>query len=136
MQNNYIYLIMSVINNRIKEVRMTLNLTQEKFSSKIGLTTSNYGQLEIGKSNPTANVLHNIANEFHVNGNWLLTGNGKMFSENVTNSSLSEPKVHYGKCQNCTSLEQEIIRLNTELNHLKDELLEVYRPKKEKKTAC
>jgi hypothetical protein len=66
-----------------------------------------------------------------------LTGKGESYVVNTdVPSTLSEPDTYYvtNKCENCKRLEKEIEHLNKELK-LKDELLEIYRPKKECKKA-
>ena len=64
------------MNARIKELRKSLNLTQEEFSSKIGLSRNFITQLEIGTKKPSDRTISDICREFNVNEVWLRTGEG------------------------------------------------------------
>ena len=65
---------------RIKELRKTLGLTQQEFADKIGVKRNTVGQYEIGRNVPTDTVISLICKEFEVSKEWLLAGDGKMFS--------------------------------------------------------
>ena len=64
---------------RIFELRNRLNLTQTEFGEKIGLTRNAIAAYECGNSNPTGTAIIAIVNVFHVNREWLETGEGEMF---------------------------------------------------------
>lgn len=62
----------SLLQNRLKELRKELNLTQEEVAKKIGLTKSAYGYYEQGKTVPDAYMLSNLAKIFDVSTDYLL----------------------------------------------------------------
>ena len=66
---------------RIKELRKTLGLTQQKFADLIGVRQNTVAQYEIGRNNPGDTVITLICREFGVNEEWLRTGEGDMFVE-------------------------------------------------------
>lgn len=66
------------MNTRIKELRKILNLTQEEFSLKIGLSRNFIAQLETGAKKPSDRTISDICREFSVNEEWLRTGEGDM----------------------------------------------------------
>lgn len=68
------------MNNRIKELRKTLGLTQENFAQKIGITKSSVSLLESGQNKASAQTVYIISKEFNVNEEWLRTGKGDMFN--------------------------------------------------------
>lgn len=70
---------MYTTNTRIKKLRKTLDLTQEAFASRIGVKRNTVATYEIGRNVPLDAVVANICREFHVNEEWLRTGNGEMF---------------------------------------------------------
>lgn len=72
---------MSELKNRIRLIRKSLELTQEDFSSKIGIKRNTLANYEIGRNIPIDAVLFSIVREFNVNEKWLRTGEGQMFIE-------------------------------------------------------
>lgn len=65
--------------NRIKNLRKELNLTQQEFADKIGISRGNIGAYEVGKNVPSDAVISLICREFNVREEWLRTGEGEMF---------------------------------------------------------
>lgn len=68
------------IGDRIKKLRKTLDLTQQKFGERIGVKGNTIAQYELGRNEPIDAVLSLICREFNVNREWLKTGNGEMFN--------------------------------------------------------
>lgn len=68
------------MNERVKELRKTLNLTMEKFGEQLGVTRSAISNIENGNRNLTDQMLRAICREFCVNENWLRNGVGEMFA--------------------------------------------------------
>lgn len=71
---------MDNISDRIKSVRTTLDLTMDKFGSRIGITRSAVSGLEKGISNPSEQTIKSICREFNVDYFWLTEGIGEMFT--------------------------------------------------------
>lgn len=69
------------MNERIKELRKALGLSQEAFADRIGLKGSALSHLENGRRNITNQNIVSICREFGVNEEWLRTGSGDMFEE-------------------------------------------------------
>lgn len=67
------------MNERLKKLRKTLDLTQQEFAYRIGIARGNIGAYEVGKNAPSDAVISLICREFNVNENWLRTGIGDMF---------------------------------------------------------
>ena len=65
--------------NRIKSLRKELDLTQQEFADKIGISRGNIGAYEVGKNVPSDAVISLICREFNVREEWLRTGEGGMF---------------------------------------------------------
>ena len=68
-----------VTNQRIRKLRRELDLTQQEFAERIGVSRANIGKYETGISEPSAAVLSLICREFDVREEWLRTGEGEMF---------------------------------------------------------
>lgn len=67
------------MNERLKKLRKTLDLTQQEFADRIGIKRNTMAQYEIGRNEPIDAVLLAICREFNVNESWLRTGEGEMF---------------------------------------------------------
>jgi transcriptional regulator with XRE-family HTH domain len=68
------------ISARIKTVRKALGLSQRVFCKGIFLSHSFYAQIESGTRNANERVYELISTRYNVNKDWLITGNGEMFS--------------------------------------------------------
>lgn len=70
------------MNNRIRELRKALDLSQKEFAEKIGLKQNAISYMEKNGFTITEQNIKVICSQFNVNENWLRTGSGKMFLEN------------------------------------------------------
>lgn len=70
---------MSTLNDRIKQVRKSLDLTQQEFADRLNVKRNTVATYERGKSNPSDAAVNLICREFNVNEAWLRTGEGEMF---------------------------------------------------------
>lgn len=68
---------------RIKELRCALNLTQEEFGNRIGMTKSSISKIEKGLNGTTEQTLRSIVREFGASYLWLTTGEGPMFEDST-----------------------------------------------------
>lgn len=78
------------MNERIKELRKELGLTQQKFANSIGVKQNTVAQYEMGRNPPTGTVVTLICHEFGVNEEWLRTGVGPMLREKTRDEDLAE----------------------------------------------
>ena len=77
------------INERIKELRKKLGLTQIEFAEKIGLKKSAASWIEKKGSNVTASNIQLISTTFNVSEEWLTNGTGDMFT-NTDEQALNQ----------------------------------------------
>ena len=66
--------------DRMKKLREALNLSQKEFASGLKLKDTAISKYETGLVKPGADVLSKIGETYKVNLNWLITGDGDMFS--------------------------------------------------------
>lgn len=69
------------MNERIKELRITLNLTQDAFARRLGVKRNTIGNYETGNRVPSDQSIFSICREFNVNEEWLRNGTGEMFNQ-------------------------------------------------------
>ena len=79
---------MNPINERIKQIRTILKMTQVNFSKKIFITQSSYNEIESGTRRVNDRIIQLICNEFNINKDWLKNGAGDMFDEEKPDISL------------------------------------------------
>lgn len=74
------------MNNRFKQIREKLNLSQEEMGEAIGITRSGISNIESGKRSVSERHIKLLRSAYNINEHWLRTGEGEMF--NPTNTSL------------------------------------------------
>jgi transcriptional regulator with XRE-family HTH domain len=68
------------VNERIKQVRIALGLSQANFCRDIFLTSGHYAELELGNRRVNARIIKLIGVIYGVNEHFLKTGEGKKIS--------------------------------------------------------
>ncbi len=69
------------MNERMKELRKILGVTQQELADKLGLKRNTIATYEIGKASPSDRVISDLCNKYNVNEEWLRTGNGEMLKK-------------------------------------------------------
>lgn len=68
--------------DRLRNIRLALNLSQDEFGKKIGIQSrAHISALESGTRNITERIVNDVCDKYNVSENWLRTGEGKMFIE-------------------------------------------------------
>lgn len=76
------------LKDRIKQLRQSLDLTQEEFGKRIGLVKSGISRIENGTTGTTEQTLRSMCREFGVSYLWLTTGEGSMFEKGGDDAAL------------------------------------------------
>lgn len=77
------------INERIKFLRKSLNLTIEKFGEALGVTRAAISNIENGNRNVTDQMFKSICREFNVREEWLRDGIEPMKNEQSRDEKLA-----------------------------------------------
>lgn len=101
------------IGSRIKQLRVHFNLTQKELADKLKISQSNLAKIETDVSKPSFDLLTNIMNIFHIDGHWLLTGEGEMLRSPDT-AATPKPALN--------NLETQIKNLKEKLSILEKQL--------------
>jgi len=67
------------LNQRLKQVRKALNMTQTEFAKHLGITQNAYSMIENNVRPLLEKYIKLVAMTFNVNEHWLYTGDGEMF---------------------------------------------------------
>lgn len=111
------------MNERIKELRKRLNLTQQEFADRLSIKRGAVANYEVGRNTPSDSVIALICREFNVSERWLREGEGEMFlPQNDTDELMalagrflgSEPK----------DFQQRLVRMLLSLTPNEIDLLE------------
>ena len=76
--------------NRIKELRKTLGLSQDEFGRRLGLTRGAITNLEYGKTEAKPLFIDLICRTYAVNRDWLVDGIGAMFVPSTRKEEISK----------------------------------------------
>lgn len=84
------------INDRIKEVRKKLKLSQTAFGEKLGVGRGVITNIELNLTEPKDLFIDLLCKTFGVNSEWLISGSGDMFissADNILNQLSKEYKL-------------------------------------------
>jgi Helix-turn-helix. len=70
-----------LINQRVKKIRQTLNMSQAKFAKALSMSNGYIAGIELEHNKVNDRIVKLICFTFHVNEEWLRTGEGSMFEE-------------------------------------------------------
>lgn len=76
------------MNERLRKLRKTLDLTQQEFADRLGIKRSGIANYESGRNKPIDVVITLICREFNVNEEWLRNGEGEMFVPRTKNEMV------------------------------------------------
>ena len=99
------------MNQRIRQLRRALDLTQQAFAIRIGTVQNTITGYETGFRNPSNAVIKVICNEFGVNEEWLRYGKGDMFIKGET-FNLDE----FARQHGATAAEIDFLKVYFELD--------------------
>lgn len=110
------------MNERVKELRTILNLSQEEFGNKIGVTRSSISNIEKGSRNMSEQTIKSICREYNVNYLWLTEGLGDMFM-GVPETIIDELVVQYDLNETETDILKNYLTLTKEQRQVVQEYL-------------
>lgn len=76
------------MNERLKELRKALNISQEKLGEMLGITKSGVSDIESGRRKVTEQHIIMLRNH-GVNEKWIRTGEGEMFLKPTKNDQIA-----------------------------------------------
>ena len=120
--------------DRVKQVRKEAKLSQESFGAELNLTATYVYMIESGKRNLSDRTIKDICRVFHINENWLRTGEGDMYAPATREieiaeitASLLRMNADSERYKFITSLNDVLIKMNEEqMKELLDSLKKIY----------
>lgn len=109
--------------NRIKELRKKLNLSQKDLGKKIGISDAAVSKIEKGINSPSIQTIKSICREFNVSYAWLKDGKGDMFT-NLPETLLDEIADEYHLNDRMKKLIKTLLELDEQSQSLLINILE------------
>lgn len=78
------------MHERIKELRLSLGLTQQEFADRLGIKRGAVANYEIGRNTPIDAVVSLICREFGISEAWLRTGEGEMIAPSTRQEEIAK----------------------------------------------
>ena len=85
------------MNERIKELRKALKLTQQEFADRLNIKRGAIANYEVGRNEPIDAVISLICEKYNVNEEWLRDGTGDMFRAEEENSIIAKATMLLGE---------------------------------------
>lgn len=103
-----------MIDKRIRELRLKLNLSQDEFANELTLKRNTISLIENGKRNTSERTLSDICKKWSVSEEWLKNGVGEMFTIKDLDEQYASLVGKLSKKEN--EVEREIILKMFKLN--------------------
>lgn len=97
------------VGQRIKQVRKACGYTQQAFADQLGLKQNTIATYEIEKTVPSDRTLKSICKTFHVNEDWLRSGQGTMMQPPAPQSQADHLLGFLGDVSRETSFRSRLI---------------------------
>ena len=101
--------------NRIREVIIKSGMSDNAFAKSIDVPQATFSNMFQRKSEPKPSWLRLISDKYKVSANWLLTGEGEMFTTSDTEVSTKEQITNIPIIKNKIEKSQEIVLNNKEI---------------------
>ena len=119
-------------NNRVKQIRKKLNLSQKQFGEKIGLKANSISDIENEKNALTNQNIKLICSVFNISYDWLLYGTGEMQGDTFDDVLTRIDHIMTGENETAKRLFSAFSRLNNEEWKTLEKLIDFYLEEKEK----
>lgn len=101
--------------NQLKEIRKNTGLTQQEFAKELDVALSTVASVENGTREISKSVMKVLIEKYKVSANWLLTGEGEMFTTPDTEVATKEQITNIPIIKNKIEKSQEIILSNQQI---------------------
>lgn len=112
------------MNQRFKELRKAIGLTQEEFAERINLSRSYINLIEMGKKIPAERTIKDICRTFKVNYTWLVHGSGEMFEDDDSDAQAIIEAALNGQCQFARDTLVKLAKMDTKYWEMLAEIIE------------
>lgn len=120
------------MNERLKAIRLHLNLNQKAFSELLNIKQGSLSDIERGRIGVSVKIMELVCDKFGVNPSWFYTGDGDMFNivKNYKKSQGKNTGGHSGDGmdgQNFTNkFKKELVNFYPYMTRFKEELIKEF----------
>jgi transcriptional regulator with XRE-family HTH domain len=116
------------LGERLKEIRLTQKLTQQRFADILETSVSFICEIEAGKKAPGCDLLISLKRKFNVDIDWLLEGGldaRRSKTESKSNTDVSDIVEWMNETPGAVKLLRKIVKANNDFNAAVDELKKI-----------
>jgi transcriptional regulator with XRE-family HTH domain len=116
------------LGERLKEIRLTQKLTQQRFADILETSVSFICEIEAGKKAPGCDLLISLKRKFNVDIDWLLEGgrDGRRSKvEGKADTDVSDIVEWMNETPGAVKLLRKIVKANNDFNSAVDELKKI-----------
>lgn len=123
---------MNIINERIKQIRKYLKLSQPDFGKRLGVSRDVIANIDRDAVEPKMIFLEHLCQVYKVNPDWLLHGEGEMFMDSPEDKAEDELSAFFAdvmldkKPDACTDLLRVLSRVKDDEWEILGSLVEQY----------
>lgn len=115
---------MSTLGQRLKELRLSLKLTQTAFAERVDLTAASLSRFESGRVSPSPRTIAVICSTFGISRNWLENGVGEMLSQDDDQAMAQISQILHGDNPTARAALLSLANMPPEFWEMARELLE------------
>ena len=107
---------------QLRHIRRNKGLTQQQFASELDVSTATIASVENGSRDMPKNLMKSLVKKFGIDANWLLTGEGEMFSTSAAGALISTTETQQEDEANIPYYDIDVMAHIAESLDLKDEI--------------
>ena len=107
---------------QLRHIRREKGLTQQQFASELDVSTATIASVENGSRDMPKNLMKSLVKKFGIDANWLLTGEGEMFSTSSAGAVISTTETQQEDVANIPYYDIDVMAHIAESLDLKDEI--------------
>lgn len=107
---------------QLRHIRREKGLTQQQFASELEVSTATIASVENGSRDMPKNLMKSLVKKFGIDANWLLTGEGEMFSTSSSGALVSTEVMQQDEVANIPYYDIDVMAHIAESLDLKDEV--------------
>lgn len=107
---------------QLRHIRRNKGLTQQQFASELDVSTATIASVENGSRDMPKNLMKSLVKKFGIDANWLLTGEGEMFSTSAAGALISTTETQQEDVANIPYYDIDVMAHIAESLDLKDEI--------------
>lgn len=107
---------------QLRHIRREKGLTQQQFASELEVSTATIASVENGSRDMPKNLMKSLVKKFGIDANWLLTGEGEMFSTSSSGALVGTEVMQQDGVANIPYYDIDVMAHIAESLDLKDEV--------------